>query len=124
MAAEGEHPVGSGLDGCAARRNGDMRRADQERLGAELVCQPHTEPLAARADPHDFADRLIGEARGAPEGGDRLLRAGAPGADPMRFAAVTELIPCEDRTGYRAGKCDRKCRKAGADDAPTIESEA
>src|SRR5262245_5510318 len=100
-----------------------MRRADQQWLGAELVCQPHAEPLAADADPHDLPDGLIGEARGAPKGGHRLLRARAPGADPMRFAAATELVLCARRTECR-GKRDRDCREAGCEEAATIENGA
>src|SRR5260370_13773054 len=101
-----------------------MSRADQQRLGAEFVCQSHAEPLAAYADPHKLPDRLIGEARGAPKGGHRLLRARAPGADPMRFAAVTELVLRARRTECRCGKRDRDCREARCEEAPTIESEA
>src|SRR5258705_9719973 len=101
-----------------------MRRADQQRLGAELVCQPHTKPLAADADAHNLPDRLVGEARGAPKGGHRLLRARAPGTDPMRFTAVTELVPCARRTECRGRKRDRDCREAGGEEAPTIASEA
>src|SRR5260370_32176637 len=101
-----------------------MSRADQQRLGAEFVCQSHAELLAAYTDPHNLPDRLIGEARGAPKGGHRLLRARAPGADPMRFAAVTELVPCARRTKCRGGKRDRNCRETGREHAPAIESEA
>src|SRR5215467_7368407 len=101
-----------------------MRRADQQWLGTELVCQPHAEPLAADADPHNLPDCLIGEARGAPKGGHRLLRARTPGADPMWFAAATKLVLCARRTECRCGKHDRDCREASCEEAATTESEA
>src|SRR5258708_35640402 len=97
-----------------------MSRADQQRLGAEFVCQSHAELLAAYTDPHNLPDRLIGEARGAPKGGHRLLRARAPGADPMRFAAVTEPVLCARRTKCRGDKRDRDRREGGCGEAPTI----
>ena len=60
--AEGEAGGGDEIDGAAALADGDVRRADGERLGAELVGEDDADLRAADGDVHDLAQGGVGRA--------------------------------------------------------------
>jgi hypothetical protein len=60
VSAEGEAGGGDEIDGAGALANGDVCRADGERLGAELVSEDDADHGAAERDMHDLAQGGVG----------------------------------------------------------------
>ncbi len=104
LAIEGQDVIAAGLGRSCVSSKGDVRRADVDRRGPELIGEADAHLPAAAAEADDLADRLVvkgGRARERAVGGARRQRRCPPAPGPVQVGGLGAQGGHEPEDGER-----------------------